>query len=482
MRTRFLWFFLFLVILTVPAAAETRVLLIACRDFVTMPELGDSVSGNLELLQDTFRQADVKSEHIRIEDGTISGTDGLGQAISEAFSEAGDGDLSIFYICTHGIDRTDRMPPHLLLSDGSAETVLEADTLFRFFSDIRGEVLVMIDSCHSGALIGRGVNEPKPFPLSRHLHVLTSSLGSESAWYYGHQRLSSGAVSYFANAVCTGLGLYGALSADANGDEEISLGELSQYVRRSMASSTCQVASYNAAQLLLPRCRESDRRRPVYGFTCGSQLISSNNTDFTFSFNVRRDTRIEYRLTPYSEGHWDWANPIVIPDSETGLTGPGGKTRTLSIAPDNRARDGYLIFQIFAYESDGRPQLCAERLLAIQAEADPRDLSFEVTGASLNSAYGLPILLTVPMPSIFRISVYDKEETEIRRLYYGELTRPSRDNVQVLTWDLRDENGNPVPPGPYTLDIMAVLSGQRVRTSALVTVSPSVSITLSYDN
>ena len=54
--------------------------------------------------------------------------------------------------------------------------------------------------------------------------------------------------------------------------------------------------------------------------------------------------------------------------------------------------------------------------------------------------------------------------------------------MPAITVQAEDENGNPVPPGPYTLDIMAVLSGQRVRTSALVTVSPSVSITLSYDN
>ena len=474
--------FLLLMLLAFPAGAETRALLVACREFITLPSLGASVSGNLEMLRDTFLQAGMGQELIHIEDGTIASPDGLRTAVSEAFSDAGADDLSIIYICTHGIDRSEEQPAHLVLSDGSEETELSADVLFRVLSGLKGEVLLMVDACHSGALIGRGIHEPTPYPLPRHMHVLTSSLGSESAWYYGHHRLSSGAVSYFANAICSGLGLYGALSADADGDSQVSLAELSLWIRRTVASSACQVASYNAAQLILPHCLESGRSRPVFGFTCGSQLISSNNTDFAFSFNVRRDARIEYRLTPYLDGHWDWGNPIVIPDSESDLTGLGGKTRTLSIAPSNRKEDGYLIFQVFAYENDGLPQLCAERLLAIQAETTPPDLTLRVSGASLNSAYGLPILLSVPQPSIFRISVYRKGgDAEIRRLYYGELTRPSRDNMQVLTWDLRDENGIPVPPGMYTIEIMAVLSGHRVTTSAAVAVSPSVSITLFYD-
>ncbi|MBQ9008480.1 MAG: hypothetical protein IJ088_04020 [Clostridia bacterium] len=481
MRSRILCLLLLVLLLALPSVAETRVLLIACREFQTLPNLGTSVSGNLQLLQDTFLQAGVAPEHIRIEDGTIAGSEPLRQAITDSFGESDEDDLSIRYLCTHGIDRSGDRPAHLVLSDGNEEHSLEADALFRLLSPLRGDVLVLIDSCHSGALIGRGIHEPTPYPLPPHLHVLTSSLGSESAWYYGHHRLSDGAVSYFADALCAGLGLYGALSADANGDEQVTLSELSTYIRRTVASSTCQVASRNAGQLLLPTCPESDRSRPVFGFTCGSQLISTSNTDFTFSFNVRREARIEYRLIPYQEGHWNWASPIVIPDSESGLTGLGGKTRTLSISPENRSENGYLIFQIFAYEQDRSPQLCAERLLAIQADNTSPDLTLQVTDASLSSAYGLPVLLSVSLPSIFRVSVYSRDGMEIRRLYYGELTRPSQDNIQVLTWDLHDEDGHPVSPGIYTIEIMAVLSGQRVTTSADVTVSPSVSISLSYD-
>lgn len=453
------------------ALSETRVLLAACREFSTMPDLGDSASGNLSLLRNTFVHSGIPEDSIRVEDGTLDSVSALQASLDASFSQAADGDLSIFYLCTHGLGQEGDVPAHLILSDGTTEANLDADTLMDLLAPIQGNVLLVLDACYSGAFIGHGTDDA-PRPLPANLHVMTSSLGTESAWYYAHQQVSKGAVSFFSEAICSGLGLYGHLDADTDGDDNVSLRELALWVKRTVASSTCQIASAAPDTLLVPCCTSGALSKPVAGFSCGSQLISSTNTAFHFSFNVTRDALIEYRLIPYEDDHWNWAEPIVIPDSESPeATGRGGKTRTLSIAPANRENSGYLIFQMFASDENGMPQLCAERLLAIQSENDgDPDFDLNLPPSPLHPDENLTIRLDLSAPSIFRISIYDDSGVEIRRLYYGELTRPSKENIQYLSWDMLDETGLPLQPGTYTIEAMALFFGKRIEKVYSVTV------------
>ncbi|MBQ8094364.1 MAG: hypothetical protein IJ242_12435 [Clostridia bacterium] len=446
---------------------ENRILLIACREFETLPSLGESASANLNLLRSTFLNAGIENTGISVEDGTLGSIEALQASIDVAFSSAKEDDLSILYICTHGFDRRNDIPAHLVLSDGQQETRLEASVLFSLLEPIQGDVLLLLDACHSGAFISRGIHEPPLLSLPDNIHVLTSSLATESAWYYAHNRMSSGAISYFTNALCTGLGLYGQLSADTNGDDTVSLTELTTWIRRTVASSTCQSYSSRPSTFSIPHCStETSETKPISGFSCGSQLISDTNTAFHFSFNVSREARIEYHLVSFEDNHWNWANPIVIQDIEsTGYTGRGGKTRTLSIDPANREKNGYLIFQVFAFEADQTPQLCAERLLAIQATGNSEPtFSLDADRAETTSRE-MPVLLHSSMPTIFRLSILNESGDEIRRLYYGELTRPSVEDTQYLYWDLKDENGNLVPAGHYTADAMFLCSDRRIESS-----------------
>lgn len=459
-KHRFLVLLLFLCVFVSSAFGETRALLIACHDFLHLPSLGDAVSGNLTMLSETMQHAGLPDKNIRIEDGTIGDIPKLQQCISNAFHSSNDGDLSIIYICTHGFDENNG---HLLLSDGRHEEALTGPALFDLLAPIKGDVLVLLDACHSGALIGHGA-DALPVHVPENVHVITSSLGNESAWYYDHRRLSSGAISYFSQAFCTGLGLFGHLEADTDGDDAVSLWEISSWIRQNVASSTCQVLSSSLHTLLLPVCTDSTRSKPVEGFFCGSQLISSVNTDFRFSFYVTREAQIEYRLTPFENGNWNWGSPIVIRDSETTAeTGRGTKTRTLTISPENRNSTPYLIFQIFAYE-DSVPVLCGERLLAMQPDNASASLTLSVS-PSFNLPAEIPLALTITPPSIYRISIYDETDSEIRRLHFGELTRPSSENVQYLIWDGRDDSGALVSEGSYTIEIISLFNGRRLQIS-----------------
>ena len=467
-----LFFILTFCTLSGAAKSETRVLLAACREFASMPDLGESVSGNLSLFRITFLNSGIQEEDLHVEDGTLGSVSALKTSIENTFSQAAEDDLSIIYLCTHGKKSGQDLPARLILSDGSTEEDLDPETLISLLSPVSGNILLLLDACYSGAFIGRGTDSV-PCRRPENIHVLTSSLGTESAWYYANQKMSEGAVSYFSEAVCSGLGLYGHLNADTNGDGTVSLRELALWVRRTMASSTCQLSS-SSVNMPLPHCTSAGLSKPVTGFTCGSQLISSTNTTFHFSFNVLEDAVIEYRLIPYEDNHWNWASPIIIPDSEsTEATGRGGKTRTLNIAPANREKNGYLIFQMFARDESGISRLCAERLLAIQADSnDSPDFEMNLPDAPVSADTDLPVLLRLSAPSIFRISIYDERGVEIRRLYYGELTRPSEEDVQYLTWDMMDEKGRPVQPGNYSIEAMALFYGRRIEKTFPIQVDP----------
>ena len=208
-----------LLLLTLPALAlgQTRALLVACHDFLSMPGLGNSVSGNLHIIGSALVGAGLNVGSLSIEDGTIGTLDHLRGAINDAFNGADETDLSILYLCTHGVlSSADDGQVYLMLGDGKSEAPLSAADLQQLLSSIQGEKLLIVDACYSGALIGRGISAQSLLPGSRaqspasmetpfladsSIHVLTSASGFESSWYYDSEGLTTGAVSYFASAL-----------------------------------------------------------------------------------------------------------------------------------------------------------------------------------------------------------------------------------------------------------------------------------------
>ena len=148
---------LVLLSLSFPALADTRALLVACSDFVSQMDLGAAISGNLHMIGSAFLSAGVGLGSLSIEDGTIGTQEALSAALHDAFDEAVEGDLSILYLCTHGIlSSADDEQVYLLLGNGSSESPLGAQQLYALIRDIQGEKLLILDACFSGALIGRG--------------------------------------------------------------------------------------------------------------------------------------------------------------------------------------------------------------------------------------------------------------------------------------------------------------------------------------
>ncbi|MBQ2948244.1 MAG: CHAT domain-containing protein [Clostridia bacterium] len=484
---RFLTVLFLLACLLIPsgACAAARALLVACSDFSTEPDLGAAISGNLHMIGSALISADIHAGGLSIEDGTIGTQEALKAAIDDAFSDSAEDDLSILYLCTHGVlSSSDDEAIYLLLGDGQNESPLSADTLYSFIKDIQGEKLLILDACFSGALIGRGQPDIgrlpgshiqresyiSPFIADPSIHVLTSASGHESSWYYDSRHLSSGAVSYFASALSCGLGLYGTPEADLSGDGQVSLDELHRYLSAAVPSSTSQLLSAHADTLLLPVSANAALSRPLTGFSYGASLLPANDPTLEFSFTVGRDdTRVQYRLIDFDAGSWNWQEAKTFldeGDDGSTLLSAGRKTRSLVLSDVAPTDSGYLMLQVFSV-SGSELLLCSERLIAVQPETGNHPLRLSLPAAlSVPGMQEIPIEIHAGVPAELTVSVFDSDGRLVRRLAAGQMTRPAPDGMTLCYWDGRDAEGNAVPSGSYTVTAEARICGVRQKASA----------------
>ncbi len=486
MRKFFKALFLLAALLILPASGlcSTRALLVACREFVTMPSLSHSVSGNLHMIGSAFLRSGLGT--VSIEDGTIGTPQALRDSILDTFATAGEDDLSIVYLCTHGIiSSADDNQVYLLLGDGQTESPLSAAMLYDYLKDVPGEKLLIVDACFSGALIGRGIpgqcavlgqqmtEVPSPFLADPSIHVLTSADGSESSWYYDSEHLSSGAVSYFASALASGLGLYGTPEADTNSDGLISLSEITQHLRIAVPSSTSQLLSACPENIDLPVTQGAALSRPLSGFSYGSSLLFSDDPTLDFSFTVSKESAVQYRVVDYDAGRWNWENALTFLDEgeeENQLLTPGRKTRSLTLSNIDPSESGYVMLQIFSVSGD-EVTLCSERLLAVQPKDSTAQLSL-VTSRTLmpGGQHEAVIDVLLDVPAEMTVCVYNAEGELVKRLASSQLTRPSPEQVMHLYWDGCDEDGKPVPCGEYTVTAETRVGNQRQKAAANITV------------
>lgn len=474
-----------LMLSSVPALGETRALLVACSDFVTQPDLGSAISGNLHMIGSALLGAQPALGELSIEDGTIGTPDELAAAIDDVFGDSNEEDLSILYLCTHGmLSSADDGQSYLLLGDGDTETPLSSADLYRLFSPIQGEKLLILDACFSGALLGRGMPDthqpnplqaaPRPFESDffkdSSMHVLTSASGRESSWYYDSEGLQNGAVSYFASALSGGLGLYGSAEADLDGDGNVTLAEMHRYLGIAVPSSSSQLLSCRADDIILPTTQGARIFRPLSDFSYGASLLRADDPILDFAFTATQETSVQYRLVEFENGAWNWDKAQTFLDGDAPIA-PGRHTRSLTLPTIQSTDSGYLMLQIFSLEESGLI-LCSERLIAVQPVMDGAQMTLTVP--ALFDAPGqseLPIDATIGAPAEITVSILSESGQLIRRLAAGQLTRPSDENVLHLYWDGLDADGNLVPAGRYMLSAETFINYSRVKASLPIVVS-----------
>lgn len=462
----------FFLLFSLPALCETRALLVACSDFVTQPDLGSAISGNLHMIASVLLGASPSLSDLSIEDGTISSPHALESAVTQAFENASEADLSILYLCTHGVHSTDDQQVYLLLGDGENESLLSGEMLYRMLSGIQGDKLLILDACYSGALLGH--DQPNvasdnhaalsafasPFIADTGMHIITSASGSESSWYYDSEGLQNGAVSYFASALSSGLGLYGTVEADMNGDGLVSLAELHDHLCVSVSSSSSQLISSRPSDIFMPTARGPMLSRPLAGFSFSGSLLPAFDPTLDFSFTVTSETAVQYRLIEFENGNWNWENAQTFMDGDLPL--PSGRhSRTLTLPTVTAEDSGYLMLQVFSV-SDGELLLCAEKMIAITPSALQDVLTIDCPDVyAAPGIFELPISVSLGVPAEITFTIHSEDGTPVRRLSSSSLTRPSDDHALRLYWDGRDAKGSVVPEGMYTLTA-ETLSGFRL--------------------
>ena len=304
--------------------------------------------------------------------------------------------------------------------------------------------------------------------------MLTSASGFESSWYYDSEGLSTGAVSYFASALSSGLGLYGKPEADVNGNGEVTLEELRRYLNAAVPSSSAQLLSAQANALTLPVATNTPLARALSGFSYGDCLLESDDPTLEFSYTVTAETAVQYRVVRQVNGGWHWQDAATfLDDGDTpgGLLTPGRKTRELTLDGILEGESGYMMLQVFAV-TGSEVILCSERLLAVRPAAVEPSVTLSAENAEFDASARRELMLEarINVPAEITVCIYDAQGKLVRRLASAQLTRPTPGDITMLYWDGRDNAGNPVPSGAYTAALETVISGNRQKATVDLTV------------
>ena len=233
-----------------PAPKRWRALLVGEQNYastVAATRTGsiNSVSG----LRSMLTGLSFGGARFRVDTRLDASRDGILAGIAETFADARDGDVSLFYITCHGYYSGGMT--HFRLYDGS---VLTAAELAQALEKVPGEILVVIDCCGSGGVIGRasgtddilrGVDAvfggsvgPAAVSGSRFRVIASAALEQDSHRISFGEGAESAMATVFARALCEAGGwslersARSAMRADLDYDGLVTLNELYVYVAR----------------------------------------------------------------------------------------------------------------------------------------------------------------------------------------------------------------------------------------------------------
>lgn len=458
-----------------------RALLLGCDRFLSQPDTVPSAANNVEMMAEVLSGGTMElASMVKAPHGVASAGE-LAGLILDAFDEADDDDVSIFYISTHGMwnEGMDSSGMTLLLSDGEREVGLTARQLRTMFDQIPGMKVLILDACHAGALIGKGTTEHLTNVFSGPEYVvICSSGGAEESWYWSGEiegeRLAG--AGYFSGALVRALSARGGYGADDNRDGLITLTELrrclldthgASVVRTYPEESEFVLLTYDVEEYALRR-----REAMVEAVSFESDVLAAQEPTVNFSFNVVSSVQVAYQLVYYRDGRWDFDSAQLIYDNNGVLSpwpvagrqlSPGMKQRAVTISRADEDSSGYVLFQLLTMER-GVPTVVSSRVLCVPPESGDPALSVSIPAAfcpghmeelSFNVGHEIPCELTV--------TIIDMEGRTVRRLSSRQATRPEQLNPTGtgFTWDGRRSDGELAEDGLYRVKVRAYVGQER---------------------
>ena len=458
-----------------------RALLVGCDRFLSQPATTPSSYNNVMRMARALEGGTMDFAVLTTRPDGMATTGDLAAAILDAFSQADGDDLSCFYLSTHGLwDETMTSGQMtLLLSDGNRETAVSAYMLRTMFDQIPGKKVLIIDACHAGAMIGKGVDEQLMNVFSGPDYVVVcSSGGAEESWFWSGEisgeRLAG--AGYFSGALVRALSVEGGFCADDNRDGAITLTELKRCLLDSHGASVVRTypeeSEFNLFTYDVSQYAGRRREALVEGVSFESEVLLPQEPTVYFSFNVVSTVQVAYQIVRHQNGRWDFDNAQLIYDNngEYGywplpgrLLTPGMKQRAITLDRMAAGDSGYVLVQLLTIER-GMPEVVCSRVLCVPPEMGDPLLSVDAPAAFCPDSYEeLTFIVRHEVPCELTVTIIDEEGNTVRRLSSRQTTRPEMLSPQgaSFTWDGMDGDGLRVPDGAYRIKVRAYVGQDR---------------------
>lgn len=444
-----------------------RALIVTCDRFLSQTDTTPAAQENARLLAEALSADRRGYAVIRTECDTIGSVEGLAKAVQETFAGAQDGDLCVLYISTHGVYNPARsnLTAELLLSDGQTEEGLTPQALEGMLAAVKGTRVLLMDACHSGAFIGKGLSGfADAVPLTGSPYkILCSAGGSEDSWYWrsdGGETLHG--AGYFTSILTRGLSADAGYPADADQDGRITLREAFLWLRGHYAASTPQV--YPEADdtfALFEYSASGDSDAVMTDIAFEETVFSGSVSSIRFSFTLRQPMRVAYQLVYLVRGEWDFPNAALINEPETLAAGDYERQLRLHLADEDTDASGYVMLQIFSVGEE-RPVLHESRLISVLPMDSDIALSVECRSAfRQGSGREFPVLVRHDIPCVLTVQVQNIRGETVRYLAYDQASRPQRlvPDGTSLYWDGLLADGRPAPAGYYIIRVQTEAGG-----------------------
>ena len=466
-----------LCLFALPASAQgvNRALLVGCDSFVTRESTAPASANNVSRMADALSGGAMNLESLITRKGDVGTVHELTGLIRTAFSDAQPEDVSYFYISTHGLWE-EGMPAQdmtLLLSDGSREEGVTAAMLRQVFDEIPGTKVLILDACHTGAVIGKGVqSEIENVFTGSDYKVLCSSGGAEESWFWqgsDEDELGVGA-GYFSTALVNGISVKGGYGADDNRDGVITLTEVKRYLLANHGASTvrCYPEEDDFALLRYDAEAYTGRRRDsvVEGVAFEGEVLSAQEPAVAFSFNMVKPAQVAYQIVYQQEGRWNFDEArLIYDDAERygvygdtpGYLSPGMKQRSLTLSRAETGSFGYVLVQLIT-QSGGTPSLASSRVLCAPPESGDPELAIRAGGTFIPSeGEEMGFVISHVYPCEMTVIIKDEAGKTVRRLASRTPTRPEQLSPRgsSFCWNGRRNNGDMAGPGQYRVHVKA---------------------------
>ena len=344
-----------------PGEGVTRGLLIGCDRFVSMHGTEPASANNVDTMEALLTDFLPEGTTVLRQVNGPGSVEGFEQLVEDAFRDARDADTALIYLSTHGLlrDEAGKQTLLLLLSDGTSEERMEPEKLREILDRVPGRKVLILDACHSGAVIGRGGGDGVNRFESDSYRVLVSSGAQEDSWFWNIETDGYTGTGYFTSAMDNALRASDPAQIDPDGSGDVSLKELTARLREIHGASTvyCWPEESRESLFRLPADRKTGSR--LQGVSFGEPARDGDSLILPIRFRAGEPVRVTYQLVPSRNGKWDFEHAVRLPDREKtglirGLLSPGEKDRKIRLSVKSIGEDGRALMQIISLRGDGQ--------------------------------------------------------------------------------------------------------------------------------